>query len=316
MVDAMNTPTSTSPTQRTAPNGFIVVAVLWILSTLSALVSIYAVYVINTAGGFAVHDHRLRAEALVSAAIELTAYRQLTARALARPTRGQFNFQLGQADVAVEFQSETARIDLNAAPKQLLAGMFLALGENRDRAEFYSDRIIEWRTAPTGSLDSASSAYRAAGLPYAPRGAKFPHTSELSLVRDLPISVVERTLPFVTVYSGHPKINVLNAAPEVIAALPGMERERLNAILSQRQVFPGNGEALLPLLGAAQQYATTDGGNTIRVTVRIVFDTGRQTVSEAIILVFEAGDKPYAVLSRRDEQIERRADSARWAGLR
>jgi general secretion pathway protein K len=222
---------STSSTRQIVDDGFIVVAVLWILGTLSALVSIYTVYVINTASGFAVHDQRLHAEAWVSAAIELTAYRQLTARALSRPTRGQFNFQLGQADIAVEFQSETARIDLNTAPKQLLAGLFLALGEHRDRAEIYSDRIVGWRTAPTSSQDPEGSAYRAARLGYGPRGAKFPHASELSLVRDLPMSVVERVLPFVTVYSGRPQINVFDAAPEVIAALPGMTQERLDAVL-------------------------------------------------------------------------------------
>jgi len=307
---------SNSSTRRTTHDGFIVVAVLWILGTLSALVSIYAVYVINTASGFAVHDQRLHAEALVSAAIELTAYRQLTARALSRPTRGQFNFQLGQADIAVEFRSETARIDLNAAPKQLLAGLFLALGEHRDRAEIYSDRIVGWRTAPTSSQDPEDSAYRVARLGYGPRGAKFPHASELSLVRDLPMSVVERVLPFVTVYSGRPQINVFDAAPEVIAALPGMTPERLDAVLKQRQALPRNEEALLPLLGAAQQFSTTEGGNAIRLTVRITFDSGRRANSEVIILVFEAGDKPYAVLSWSDEQIDRRMNDVRWAGLR
>ena len=35
-----------------------------------------------------------------------------------------FSFRLGQANVAVEFRSEAARIDLNAAPKQLLVGLF------------------------------------------------------------------------------------------------------------------------------------------------------------------------------------------------
>src|SRR3972149_3215801 len=187
MVNVMKAPCTNSPARRTAPDGFIVVAVLWILSMLSALVSIYTVYVINPAGGFAVHEQRLRAEALVTAAIELTAHRQLTARALSRPTRGQFNFQLGQADVAVEFQAEAARIDLNAAPKQLLTGLFLALGEHRDRAEIYSDRIVGWRTAPTNAQDSEGSAYSAAGLGSGPPGGQYPHASELSLVRDLPM---------------------------------------------------------------------------------------------------------------------------------
>ena len=112
---------------RTAPEGFISVAVLWILGALSVLVSVYAVYVINTASAFAVYDDRLKAEALVSAALELTAYQQQIGSALSRPTHGSFTFRMGQTNVAVEFRSEAARIDLNAAPKQLLVGLFLAL---------------------------------------------------------------------------------------------------------------------------------------------------------------------------------------------
>src|SRR5262245_32276480 len=104
------------PTRRTASEGFIVVVVLWLLGALSVLASIYSVYVVNTAAAFALHDEQFRAEALVSGALELTAYRYLTEKT--RPTSGEFSFYLGRANIAVKFQSEAARIDLNAAPKQ------------------------------------------------------------------------------------------------------------------------------------------------------------------------------------------------------
>ena len=40
--------------------GFIVIAVLWILGALATLVSIYAIYVIDSAASFAAYDDRLR----------------------------------------------------------------------------------------------------------------------------------------------------------------------------------------------------------------------------------------------------------------
>jgi general secretion pathway protein K len=303
----MNTPISNSATQRTTSDGFIVVAVLWILSALATLVSIYSVYVIDTAVAVGVHDDRLRAEALVSAAVELTAH-QLTANAVARPMRGRFSFRMGQASVAVEFRSETARIDLNAAPKDLLAGLFATLGARRGEAEHYASRVIGWRTPPAKDQDPEAQAYRTARLRYAPRGARFPHVSELSLVLDLPTALVERALPFVTVYSGRPQVNALDAAPEVIAALPGMTRERLNAVLAQRQATPGNGQVLMPLLGPAQEHVTMEGSKASRITVRVAFDNGRRTSSEAVILVFDDGSEPYSVLSWRDELDEPRND--------
>ena len=284
--------------QSATTDGFIVVAVLWMLGALSLLASIYAVYVINTAASFASYDEQLRAEALVSAALELTAYRQLTQPPQSRLTSGQFSFHLGRADVAVEFQSEAARIDLNAAPKQLLAGLFRTLGASSQNSDTYADRVVSWRTAVAKDQDSEGSAYRTAGLGYQPRAAKFPHTNELSLVRDLPASLVERALPFITVYSGRPQINVLDAAPEVIAALPGMTSEHLRAYLGQRRVAPENAKTLLPK--EAQQYATFDGGKTFRITVNTVFDNGHRQSAQAVILLFDAGDQPFAVLSRHD----------------
>ena len=160
------------PVLRRSDDGFIIVAVLWILGALATLVSIYAIYVANTAVSLSVNDDRLQAEASVSAALELTAYRLAAASAEARPTQGIFSFRAGRANVAVEFRSEAARIDLNAAPKALLAGLFAALGAPYDNAESYADRIIAWRTK-VGPEDqnNEADAYRTAGLSYKPRQA-------------------------------------------------------------------------------------------------------------------------------------------------
>ena len=55
--------------------------------------------------------------------------------------------------------------------------------------------------------------------------------------------LLERALPFVTVYSGRPQINMLDAAPEVLASLPGMTQERFNAISGTARDFAGKGKA-------------------------------------------------------------------------
>lgn len=312
----MTAPISKITTRRTAPDGFITIAVLWILGALSLFVSIYAVYVINSATAFAVYDDHLRAEALVSAAVELTDYQLQTAPAQSRPTHGRFSFHLDQANAAVEFRSEAARIDLNAAPKQLLAGLFRVLGARADDADIYSDRVIGWRTAPSTDQDLEASAYRMMRLGYQPRGAKFPHVSELALVRDLPTTLVERALPFVTVYSGRSQVSVLDAAPEVIAALPGMTADSLNAFLAQRRASPKNAEALLPLLKDARQYITTEGSKAVRINVRIIFDNGHQESYEVVILTFDEGDQPFAVLSWQGRFNELLADNGSRTELR
>src|ERR1700712_4463165 len=165
------------------PRGFIVVAVLWILAALSALVLIYLSFVTNTAVVVAASTERIQSDALTTAGVELAAYQLTAVRQDARPSSGTFNARIGAARVSVAFLSEAARIDLNAAPKGLLTGLIIGLGGAPANAADYADRILAWR-APTeaGEDDPENSSYRTAGISYAPRHAPFPQAEELWLV--------------------------------------------------------------------------------------------------------------------------------------
>jgi general secretion pathway protein K len=224
-----------------------------------------------------------------------------------RPSRGRFSFHANRADAAVEFRSEAARIDLNAAPKALLAGLFTTLGAPPELADVYADRIIAWRSPPKPeTLDGEVSSYRTAGLSYGPRHGPFPHTSELSLVLGLSDLLVERALPFVTVYSGLPQINVFDAAPEVIASLPGMTPAMLQDILARQDVLarrelkPQDAEDFIAALGPARGSATATGSKAVRVTVQVNLENGRRMRTEAVILTADSGNEPYSMLSWRD----------------
>ena len=294
-----------------ACDGFIIVAVLWILVALATLASIYSIYINNSALALSGMDDGLQAEALVSAGLELTAFRLTVPKdkdsdkdkdkEAQRPTSGQFAFRLGRANVTVNYSSETARIDLNAAPKVLLAGFFAAIGASNDDADRYADRIIGWRQRPK-PMDQAGEAalYRSAGLPYLPRGAPFAHASELWLVQGLPPELVRRALPLVTVYSGRPDINVFDAPPELIAALPDMTPARLATFLNQRDTVSRDKDSLSRLLGPDQPGATAEGSNAFRVKINIAFQNGWRTGSEAVILL-DAADEPFQVLSWRND---------------
>jgi general secretion pathway protein K len=282
-------------------DGFIVVAVLWMLGALATLASIYAVYVINTATAMGVTDDRLKAEGLMTAALELTAYRLTAADAENRPSRGDFVFRMGRAAVAVDFRSEAGRIDLNSAPSELLTGLFASLGAKYSDAEYYAQRVIGWRTAQdTDRPNDELSAYRTAGLTYGPRQGAFAHTGELALVLGLPPFLVERAMPFVTVFSGRAEVNVIAAAPEVVAAVPGMTADRLYAVLSQIGRGPQNAQFLKAMIGD-QSGITVEAGRTTRVAVRMDLDNGRRVRGEAVILLGGDAGEPFRVLSWRDD---------------
>jgi general secretion pathway protein K len=298
----------------TSRDAFIVVAALWILLALATLASVAAAYVSQSAIALRANDETVRTEALVAASLELTAYRLSSNAAIQRPTRGAFRFRQSRAEVTVEFRSEAARIDLNNAPKELIAGLFAALGAPPEAAAQYADRIVAWRSAPQqNAADSEAALYRVAGLRYPPRRAPFSHMDELWLVLNLPPALVERALPFLTIYSGMAEVNVLDAPAEVIAALPGMTAGRLNAFLGQRDNLPADPQFVAGALGDSQAGATVKGSDAYRVRTSLVLDNGWRKTSEAVIMmVADSPTVPYLVLSWRDD-IDAAA-SARPAG--
>jgi general secretion pathway protein K len=237
----------------------------------------------------------------MKAALELTTYRLTATDPDDRPSRGDFVFRLGRAAVAVDFRSESGRIDLNSAPKELLTGLFAGLGAKYSDAEYYADRVIAWRTAQDPDRQNEeAAAYRTAGLAYGPRQGPFAHARELALVLGLPKFLVERALPFVTVYSARAEINIVAAPPEVVAAIPGMTPDRLYAVLSQVGRGPQNTAYLKALVGD-QSGITVEAGKTMRVAVRMDFDTGRRVQGEAVIVLGGEVGEPYRVLSWRDD---------------
>jgi general secretion pathway protein K len=283
--------------------GFIIVAVLWIMLALATLASIYAAYVVRTAYAVGPSDDRVNAEALFTAALELTAYRLSVGPKEERPPRGRFTFRLGRATVVEEFHSESGRIDLNGAEKPLLTNLFVILGAKPEDAAQFADRIIGWRApAPkNGEPDPEADAYRTAGRNYKPRGAPFEEVGELWLVLGLPPAWVERVMPYVTVYGGGAQVNILAAPPLVLAAL-GIAPERVNAVLAQRDRPGLDAKALLESLGTPEgSPVTVEPSKAIRASIGIQFDSGVRTTAEIVILLDDDADEPYRVLSWRDD---------------
>lgn len=281
--------------------GFVLIAVLWILVALAALATIFSVYLSNSAQALAVSDTAVQTEALVSASLELTTYQLLLAGDKARPAQGSFRFRLDNAEVLVSFASEAARVDLNFASKEMLANLFAVLGADEKVAREAADRIVGWRTRPKANAANEEEAlYGAAGLTYSPRQSFFTHVNELSLVLGVPPELLDRALPFVTVFSGSPDLDVLIAPPEVIAALPGMTPSALNDFLKQRPVLPRDQSAIAAALGPAQASATLPKSKSFRVLTTLKFDNGRRISSEVVIALGE-DKEPYQILSWQDD---------------
>ncbi|HET6379092.1 MAG TPA: type II secretion system protein GspK [Methylocella sp.] len=280
-------------------SGFILVTVLWIFAALAALASLYAVYLGNTAAAARSYDARLQLRGLVTAGVELTAYQLIGYDDASRPTSGAFDFRLGRSQVHAEYRSEGARIDLNAAPKALLAGLFTVLGAKPDEANSFADRIVAWRSkAADGRQRPEAEAYRAAGLPYGPREAPFLNTAELRLVLGLPPALVNAALPFLTIYNGRAEIDPNEAPPQVVAAVPKMNPGLMSDILRLRD--PRKPQAVMGLLGEARASFAVGARKATRVLLHIILDTGRPVDADVVFVIADNSPDPYRIAAWHD----------------
>ncbi len=180
----------------------------------------------------------------------------------------------------------------------MLTGLFTAVGVDPSQAETFAERVVGWRTkaATSAGANSASAGadanaagadangasadgaedkaaredklYSEQHVPYPPRHAPFDNTLELSLLPGISLAVVERVLPFVTVFSGRSEVDVFSADPTVLSAFPEMTPQILGAVLNARVTDPDDGRALLALLGPAKARATTDRSKALRAVNR------------------------------------------------
>jgi general secretion pathway protein K len=289
-------------------DGFVVVAVLWLLGALATLALVYSLYVNQATTAFLDHNERLQATALVYSGVELAAYR-LSEKPNQRPSAGRFTFRQGRAVIEVAFSAENGRIDLNYAPKELLAGLFTGLGAENQDALYFADRIVAWRTPlAAGMPDSETAIYQSAGKSYGPRHGRFQSVDEIGLVIGMPSSLVTHALPYLTVYSGQPGINVLSAPPAVLAALPGMTPDRLQMLIAARentesQDASADQSQIQSQLGNMAGYTSLQPTAADRVRVDIRFPSKRRMESQVVVLLVDKDTQPYRVLSWRDEEL-------------
>ena len=291
--------TLSSRSETAANHGFVLVAVLWMLAALATLISIYSAYALNTAVASHVTDDRVQAEASIRSGVEMAAYHRLAGPEAQSTER--FEVKVGRTRVLVGLSPETARIDINSAPKDLLTGLFAELGADEARAEYLADRVIGWRSKPDAGSVAESQLYLKGKLPYQPRQAPFESALELSLLPEISPSLVEQLLPLVTIFSGRGQVDALSTPPTILSALPGMTPQILANILKARAQDPGDAKALLDLYGPARRYVTADKSKAIRAAIEVVFGNGRHVHADIVFRVGQSGDQPYDLLYWSDD---------------
>ncbi|HSA79780.1 MAG TPA: hypothetical protein VLE23_03095, partial [Geminicoccaceae bacterium] len=148
-----------------------------------------------------------------------------------RPDRRAHLIAFGEGRVRVTIADEDGKVDLNAAPPELLAGLLHQLGLEEDAADALADRIVDFRDEddeprPEGAEDPD---YFAAGRDLGAQDRPFAVEGELLQVLGMSRDLYQRMRPYITVFSGAEAVDPLRAPRLVLAAIPGMTEQLIEA---------------------------------------------------------------------------------------
>lgn len=277
--------------------GSILVAVLFLAGLLGIFAAVAASVMGAAADSSRAFAETIRADEAMRSSIEYVVAR--TGNAI-QEARGVAVVGVGRNVVNVTVRDETARIDLNRAPAELLAGIFQQAGVGADDAKVFAARILDWRDADdkiTQPGGAERGAYRAAGRIDGPRNGRFLHVAELSLVLGISPRIAAAVAPYVTVASGREKVNPMLADPPVLRAIPGMTQQRLLDILDQRKRTGMTAQALIARLEPLQDFLTDEAGLAVRFEARVQLSRSSERRYEVVVSVVESDSKPYRILA-------------------
>ena len=216
------------------------------------------------------------------------------------PRPGGTVVNLAGTRVDLVFSDEIARIDLNYAPIELLAGIFRVVGVNDAEARRYAARIIDWRDADDRLVEEGGAertAYRAAGRVDGPRNGPFLHVAELALVLGIPQRAAAAVAPYVTVASGSETINPLLADPPVLMAIPGLKEDQVRNFLQDRLDRNLAPKDLIARLGPVEDYVTAETSKAVRYEGRVRFGGKNDRRFEVVVGALAGDSEPFRILA-------------------
>lgn len=170
---------------RNIERGIALIAVLWLLATLTAIAVLVAALSLDHLRAVRAMGEAVQADSVADSAIRLTLFRLAGAQQRgsdAMPESRQTDL-LGWT-VNVRTDLESGRLDLNTGDRQLLFALFAANGWSESDAQAFVARIGSW-TDPDGPAREGGAElrqYLAAGRDYGPRNAPFESVGELRQV--------------------------------------------------------------------------------------------------------------------------------------
>jgi general secretion pathway protein K len=279
--------------------GVVLVTVLWLMALLSALAMAASITFRGFASVVALDRDRVQAEALLTGGIEAAAQ---TIDSLGDAPLNEFEttITLATGSVRTHLSDEGGRIDIGKAPVEVLAALFRSVGASEKDADEMALAIARWRNPDDtvgGAADRPQAPAASPGAPVKKANAALPFTDirQLALIPGMAADWVTAIEPLATVY-GNETVNPLSAPAQVIAALPGVDPNSVQAFVQMRNNFPADVVQLASILGTEQKYLAVKKPSAVSVHLVATLVNGFAQAARAVIVPMPEGAQPYRIL--------------------
>ena len=245
----------TAPGDARRARGVALVLVLWTVTLLTVIASSFA-YTSRTETLLSRNQvASVRAQVLADAGIERALYELFKPASDAQRWKPDGNIKAWTFDgvtVRIMVRDESAKIDINRAPEALIQGLLKNSGLNDEEAARLTDEIADWRDADDFRRANGAEArdYEDAGRGYTPANGAFETIDELRLVLHMTPEVFNKIGGMLTVHSARSGFNSLSAAPGVLYAIPGVDRDAVAQFVAQRERARAENQPLAPFAPA------------------------------------------------------------------
>jgi general secretion pathway protein K len=279
--------------------GMVLLIVLWTIALCSALAMATSVSFRSFAGIGAIDRDRTQSDALLTAALEVAA-----GLAIEWPDKPllerQTVFDLLTGTVRASINDEGGHIDVGKASPDLLAALLHSVGASQSQADSVAQSIVAWRGRNDDRSANNDPANHNVANTVSANADNTPNAfltdvSQIAQVPGMRSEWVAAITPLTTVF-GAETVNPLTAPAGVIAALPGVDRERLAAFLAARRHFPNDAARLGEILGQAQRFLEAKPQRVVSVRIAAMLWDGYVAAARAVIVLLPNDSEPYRVL--------------------
>jgi general secretion pathway protein K len=271
--------------------GMILIVVLWAIAMMTVIIVALSAYSHKSLVNAGVETDRLRTELALEAGVDIGA-----AIILARKVEDRVfldgstvTTDIGdQRLVEVAVMDAAGLVDINRADQKLIE--VLAASIDPSGAVAVVEGIMKPRLVRLNKKPEPQEQ---------PPPPAFFSTAQLYALEGADAAVVDKLLPFISLYSVEGKINPMTAPAEVMQLIPGLTPQEAEILAAARTQREWNNQIVQDVLVRHNKYLNVGQSNIFVIDVKVV--SGRGMISgsrmQAVVIVDEAAKVPFRVLS-------------------